>query len=111
MDIKNTGEFAKYCADRAGDPELVNDVNFADQWAKMAEALNKQYGGHGGTVADFCYDALKHVRGASPGSPQVTESRLRNSAHILSRFWARGEAFDEWFNSQVIVVQSDETTS
>ena len=36
----------------------------------------------------------------------ISQDQLVQTHEILSRFWKHGEAFDKWFQSKVIIVQS-----
>ena len=104
MDIKNIGEFAEYCQQHADDPDLAATVELADQWTGFSIALEQQYGGHGQGMEEWIEEAYKRM--TARDELAMSQDQLVQTHEILSRFWRHGDAFDTWFQSKVIVVQS-----
>jgi hypothetical protein len=102
MEIPKLPEFVAYCQDNAADADLPAHIDFADKWADFAIRLRGQYGGHGEQMPEWI--ELAHKRMVEDGVVP-TQEQLFKSHEVLSRFWEHGEAFDEWFQSKVIVVQ------
>jgi hypothetical protein len=103
MDIKNVGEFVSYCQQYADDPELAATVEFADRWTNLSDSLGRQYGSHGQGMDEWVDEAYRRM---VAGGVTISQDQLVQTHEILSRFWRHGEAFDKWFKSKVIIVQS-----
>lgn len=102
MDVKNLGEFAGFCQERAEDKELSTSVDFAEQLADLSVRMSMQYGGHGRGVGEFIGDAFSQLQA---NGMVVDQNTLMQAREVLTRFWEHGEAFDAWFSSKVVIIQ------
>ena len=103
MEITNPGDFARYCQERADDEELPEIVELAERWTDYSLSLQRQYGGHGQGTDEWI--GYAYARMGAEGI-EILPEQIVKVREVVSRFWAHSEAFDKWFKSKVIVVQS-----